>query len=108
MIEFALQLAGGIRSTLGSPQTTLQTPVAVIPWLAFTGWQQPVAGLWAVGIIGVAVALLLSITQLRKAANNDIPGQADEAKTRAVRAGSVLLGLLGSGAILTTIFAIAS
>ena len=75
----------------------------------FTAWWQKLfAALWALCIIGAAVFLLLSITQLRKATSNNIPGQADEAKTHAVWAGSVLFGLLGFGVILAAIFAIAS
>lgn len=75
----------------------------------FTAWWQKLfAALWALCIIGAAVFLLLSITQLRKATNNNIPGQADEAKTHAVWAGAVLFGLLGFGVILAAIFAIAS
>lgn len=83
----------------------LPDPTAVIPWQTFAGWQQLLIAVWAVSVIGAVVVLLLSIAQLREATGNN-PAQGDQAKTRAVRVGSVLMGLVGSGSILTTMFGI--
>lgn len=75
----------------------------------FTSWWQKLfVGLWAAAIIIAGAYLLLSILQIRKATNNNVPGQADEAKTHAVWAGSSLGGLVGFGAIMAAVFAVFS
>ena len=76
---------------------------------AFTSWWQKLfAGLWALAIIAAGAALLIAIVAMRKATNNNIPGQADEAKSHAVWAGAALAGLAGLGVILGAIITVAS
>lgn len=73
-----------------------------------TWWQKLFVGLWAVLILVAGAYLLLSILQIRKATNNNVPGQADEAKTHAVWAGGALGGLIGFAAIMSAAFAVFS
>ena len=59
-----------------------------------TWWQKLFVGLWAICLIVAAVYLLTSLVKLHKATNNNIPGQADEAKTAAMWAGGSLGGVV--------------
>lgn len=74
-----------------------------------TWWGNLLGGLWAVLILAAGAYLLVSILQFRKATTSDnVPGQADEAKTHAVWAASALGGLIGFRAIMATVFAVFS
>ncbi len=72
-----------------------------------TWWQKLFVGLWAILIIVAAAYLALGITQMRKATANNVPGQADDAKSQAMWAGASLVGLIGFGTIIAAIFALA-
>lgn len=72
-----------------------------------TWWQKLFAGLWAAGIIVSAAYLIWSIVSLRRATNNNVPGQADDAKTQAIWAGGSLVGLVAFGTIIGALFALA-
>ena len=81
-------------------------------WTVFGGefdtwWKRLFAGLWAMCILAAAVYLLVSLVKLHKATNNNIPGQADEAKTSAVWAGAALGALAGFAVIVGAIFTFA-
>ena len=73
-----------------------------------TWWQKLFAALWAIAIIVAAAYLIWSILSLRRATNNNVPGQADEAKTQAIWAGGALGALVGFGTIIGAIIAVAS
>ena len=62
-------------------------------------WQKLFVGLWALCLIVAAVYLLTSLVKLHKATNNNIPGQADEAKTAAMWAGGVVQAMRACGRI---------
>jgi hypothetical protein len=51
--------------------------------------------------------LLVSFLQMRKATNNNIPGQADEAKSHAMWAGGSVVCLASFGVIMGAILAVA-
>lgn len=72
-----------------------------------TWWQKLFVGLWAVLIIVVGAFLAIALTQMRRATNNNVPGQADEAKTHVMWAGGSLVALVGFGTIIGAIFALA-
>jgi hypothetical protein len=72
-----------------------------------TWWQKLFAALWAVCIIVAGAALLIALLQMRKATNNNIPGQADEAKSHAIWAGGSLGVLAGAGVVLGAIITVA-
>jgi len=72
-----------------------------------TFWTKLFAGLWALCIIAAGVYFLVSMVKLHKATNNNIPGQADEAKTAAMWAGGSMLALGGFAIITTAIFTLA-
>jgi hypothetical protein len=73
-----------------------------------TWWQKLFGALWAIAIIVAAAYLIWSILSLRRATNNNVPGQADEAKTQAIWAGGALGALVGFGTIIGAIIAVAS
>lgn len=73
-----------------------------------TWWQKLFTGLWALGIIVAAAFLIWAIVSLRRATNNNVPGQADDAKTQAMWAGGALGGLIAFGTIIGAIIALAS
>lgn len=74
----------------------------------FTNWWEKLfGGLWAMCIIAAGVYLLVSLVKLHKATNNNIPGQADEAKTAAMWAGGSLAALCGFAVIVGAVFSIA-
>ena len=58
-------------------------------------------------IIAAAAYLAMSLLQIRRATHNNVPGQADEAKTQAVWAGAALGGLVGFGTIIGAIITVA-
>lgn len=69
-------------------------------------WQTLLAGLWA-GCILIAIGfLMVSLLQMRRATANNVPGQADEAKSSVLHAALTLGGLVGFGVIVGAIFAI--
>ena len=72
-----------------------------------TWWQKLFVGLWALCLIVAAVYLLTSLVKLHKATNNNIPGQADEAKTAAMWAGGSLGALCGFAVIVGAVFTLA-
>lgn len=72
-----------------------------------TWWTKLFVGLWALLIIAAAVYLAMSLLQIRRATHNNVPGQADEAKTQAVWAGAALGGLVGFGTIIGAILTVA-
>ena len=72
-----------------------------------TWWQKLFVALWAIAIIVAAAYLIWSILSLRRATNNNVPGQADEAKTQAIWAGSALGALVGFGTIIGAVIAVA-
>ena len=72
-----------------------------------TWWTKLFVGMWAAAIIVAGVFLLTSLVKLHKATNNNIPGQADEAKTAAMWAGGSLACLAGFGVIVGAIFTLA-
>jgi hypothetical protein len=72
-----------------------------------TWWQKLFVGLWALLIIAAAAYLAMSLLQIRRATHNNVPGQADEAKTQAVWAGAALGGLVGFGTIIGAIITVA-
>lgn len=74
----------------------------------FTAWWQKLfVGLWAALIIAAGASLLIAILHMRKATSNNIPGQADEAKSHAVWAGGALGLLAGFGVVAGAIFTVA-
>ena len=74
----------------------------------FTAWWQKLfVALWAILLIGAGAALLVSFLQMRKATNNNIPGQADEAKSHAMWAGGSVVCLASFGVIMGAILAVA-
>jgi len=74
----------------------------------FTAWWQKLfVGMWALAIIAAAAYLLISLVRLHKATNNNIPGQADEAKTAAAWAGGSLAALCGFAVIVGAVFTLA-
>lgn len=72
-----------------------------------TWWQKLFVGLWAACILVAAVSLLMSLVKLHKATNNNIPGQADEAKSHAIWAAAALGSLVGFGVIIGAIITLA-
>lgn len=72
-----------------------------------TWWQKLFVGLWAILIIVAAAFLAIAIMQIRRATNNNVPGQADDAKTHAMWAGGSLVGLIGFGTIIAALYALA-
>lgn len=73
----------------------------------FTAWWQLLfAGLWAACIIVALGYLLVSILRMRRATSNNVPGQADEAKSQAMWAGGAAGGLIGFGVIVAGLFAL--
>lgn len=70
-------------------------------------WQKLFVGGWAVLIVVAIGALAMALGKLHKATTNNIPGQADEAKSHAGWAAAALGALVGLGVIVTAIFAIA-
>jgi len=72
-----------------------------------TWWQKLFAGLWALCIIAAAAYLLMALVSMHKATTNNIPGQADEAKSKATWAGAALGGLVGFGVIVGAIITLA-
>lgn len=70
-------------------------------------WQKLFTGIWALGIIIAAAALIWSLVNLHQARSNAMAGQADEAKTRAAWAAGALVGLVGFGVIVGAIIFIA-
>jgi len=72
-----------------------------------TWWTKLFVGMWAAAIIVAGVFLLTSLVKLHKATNNNIPGQADEAKTAAMWAAGSLAALAGFGVIVGAIFTLA-
>jgi hypothetical protein len=72
-----------------------------------TWWQKLFVGLWALCLVAAGVYLLVSLVKLHKATNNNIPGQADEAKTAALWAGGALGALAGFAVITGAIFTLA-
>ena len=68
---------------LSNPFTGLVPDFSVFGGDFTTWWQKLFVGLWALCLIVAAVYLLTSLVKLHKATNNNIPGQADEAKTAA-------------------------
>jgi len=72
-----------------------------------TWWQKLFVGGWAAAIIVACVVLLTSFVKLHKATNNNIPGQADEAKTAAMWAGGSVVALAGFGVIVAAILTVA-
>jgi hypothetical protein len=71
-------------------------------------WQKLLGGLWAVCLIAAVVSLMIALVKLHKATTNNIPGQADEAKSAAVWAGAAVGALAGLAVIVGGIFALAS
>lgn len=72
-----------------------------------TWWQKLFVGGWALLIIAAGAGLAISLLQMRKATNNSIPGQADEAKSHAMWAGGALGCLAGFGVIIGAILTVA-
>lgn len=73
----------------------------------FTAWWQILfAGLWAAAIIIALAYCLVAILRMRRATANNVPGQADEAKSSAMWAGAAAGGLIGFGVIVGALFAI--
>ena len=72
-----------------------------------TWWQKLFVGLWAIAIIIAGAFLILALTQMRRATSNNVPGQADDAKSHALWAGGSLVALVGFGTILAGLFALA-
>jgi hypothetical protein len=70
-------------------------------------WKKLLAALWAVLIIAAGAAFMISLLQMRKATSNNIPGQADEAKSHAVWAGGAVVGLASFGVIMGAILTVA-
>jgi len=70
-------------------------------------WKKLFVGLWALCLIAAGVAFLVSLVKLHKATNNNIPGQADEAKSHAIWAGGALGCLAGFAVITGAIFMLA-
>ena len=81
----------------------------VITWtaLAVVAVIAAVVAYWALAIIAAAAYLLISLVRLHKATNNNIPGQADEAKTAAAWAGGSLAALCGFAVIVGAVFTLA-
>src|ERR1700712_4611742 len=69
-----------------------------------TWWTKRFPGLWAVLIIGTGAYLLVSVSQMRKATANNVPGQVDEAKSHAMWAGISLGGLIAFAVIMGAVF----
>jgi hypothetical protein len=72
-----------------------------------TWWQKLFVALWALLLICAGGALLISFLQMRKATSNNIPGQADEAKSHAIWAGGAVVCLAGFGVLMGAILAVA-
>ena len=97
-----------------APPTSFSNPFAgLVPDFSVFGgdfttwWQKLFVGLWAICLIVAAVYLLTSLVKLHKATNNNIPGQADEAKTAAMWAGGSLGALCGFAVIVGAVFTLA-
>lgn len=74
----------------------------------FTNWWQKLfMALWALLILGAGGYLLYSFLAMRKATNNNIPGQADEAKSHAIWAAASVGCLAAFGVIMGAILAVA-
>ena len=73
-----------------------------------TWWQKLFVGLWFLCIVIAGVYLLVSLVKLHRATNNNIPGQADEAKTAALWAGGSIGALCGFAVIVGAVFTLAS
>jgi hypothetical protein len=72
-----------------------------------TWWKHLFVGLWFLLIVVAIGALLMAIAKLHKATTNNIPGQADEARSHVMWSGGALLGLAAMGIITTAIFTVA-
>lgn len=70
-------------------------------------WKKLLGALWALLIIASGAAFMISILQMRKATSNNIPGQADEAKSHAIWAGGSVIGLASFGVLMGAILAVA-
>jgi hypothetical protein len=97
------------------PGTSFSNPFAgLVPDFSVFGadfttwWQKLFGGMWALCILAAAGYLLISLVRLHKATNNNIPGQADEAKTAAAWAGGSLAALCGFAVIVGALFALAN
>lgn len=74
----------------------------------FTAWWQKLfTGLWALCILGAGAYLLVSVVQLHKATTNNIPGQADEAKSKVAWSAAAVGVLAGFGVVMGAIIAFA-
>jgi hypothetical protein len=72
-----------------------------------TWWKHLFVGLWFILIVAAIASFAIAMLHLRKATNNNIPGQADESKSHAIFAGAAVVGLAALGLITTAIFAVA-
>lgn len=95
-----------IAAPISNPFSNLIPNFSVFGSQFDTWWKKLFAGLWAICIVIAGAYLLLSIVQIRRATNNNVPGQADDAKTHAVWAGGALAGLVGFGVIIGAVFAL--
>ena len=94
-----MKMASTIQMAIDNPLGSAGGPLVPdfnIFGASFTAWWQKLfVGVWVLCIIGAAFYLLLSLTRLHKATNNNIPGQADEAKTAVGWAAGSLAALCG-------------
>lgn len=66
-------------------------------------WQKLFAGFWALAFIAAAGFLLAGILALRRATNQNMPGQVDEAKSTLAWRAAALAGVIGFGVIITAV-----
>ena len=72
-----------------------------------TLWHRVFTGIWFLLIVAAVAALAMALAKLHKATTNNIPGQADEAKSHGMWAVGSLVSIIALGVLVKAIFAVA-